>query len=133
MKKTRVSLLRVLEVVLIIVLLISIGGCETLKRLNKIGPEPVNIKYIKAVPDNVTFVVLPFNDYMPQLEYAASVEKAMIQTGLHVVAPPHGIMEVEERKGAGIAQDGGSLDSLDKAAQRTESQSLRIERYKVVS
>jgi len=124
------GLLLVTKAVLLVALLMDLSGCETLKRLNQIGPELP--KYTPAVSDSTTFVILPFNDYLDQLEFAANVERAMIQSGLNVIAPPRGIKEVEERKGAGLAQTSGSPRLSDTGSELAESQSLRIERYKVI-
>lgn len=111
--------------------LVLLVGCETLKEWNKLGPEQPKYKYVPATKDDVSFVVLPFNDYLDQLEFAAQVESFLLQMGLSVVATPRGTKIIEERKGAGVTQDSGVSNLASPSMQREESQALRIERYAV--
>ncbi len=92
----------------------------------KTPPEP---KYVSAISDNVTFAVLPFNDYLSQVKFAADVESVLVNAGLNVVALSYKKKEIEERKGAGLAQTGGTSDISVAAVETAEKQALRIEKY----
>ena len=109
---------------LTIIVLLGLLGCRTLVQLNKI----VNPKTYMPLT-NESFVVLPFNNYIDQIELASKVEGIMTQVGLNIVSSPRGLKEVEVRKGAGIAQDSNGNDLADRTIQREESQSIRIEKY----
>ena len=126
---TYISLLIKLSLLSLVISLSA--GCETLKEWNKLGPEQPKYKYVSAIKDDVSFVVLPFNDYIDQLEFAAQIESFLLQMGLSVVAPPRGTKIIEERKGAGVTQDSGASNLASPSLQREESQALRIERYAV--
>jgi hypothetical protein len=104
-------------------------GCATLsEKVKRRGEQP---KYVVSLPEGVTFVVFPFNNYLPQKEFAANVEKALIKVGLNIISPPSGKKEVEERKGAALAQGGGMSDIESSTIQKAESQAIHIEKYTV--
>lgn len=119
----------------LIVVLCAFGwsfiSCADLQQLNRLGgaPEPT---FVPAVPDSVSFPVLPFNDYLAQVRYAATVESILLEAGLTVIAPPRGRKTVEERKSAGIERGTGESSVSDTSVQRAELQSLRTERYTVM-
>ena len=132
MKSSRFSPFKVHPwlIVLICTFELSFVSCTDLQRLNRLGgaPEPT---FVPAVPDSVSFVVLPFNDYLAQVRYAATVESILLEAGLTVIAPPRGRRTIEERKSAGIERGTGESSVSDTSVQRAEQQSLTIERYTV--
>ena len=107
---------------------IIIGGC------NRVTTSFVSIK---DVPESSSFVVLPFNYYKEQIDFANMVESALIASGVQVVHRP-GTKEVEVRKdvemrtidkkevvvneGKVSAQEDGYIDT-----RRAEAK--KIERY----
>lgn len=128
----KINCIQLINLIFLLLFLTFLGGCATLKEWNQLGPEPPKYKYVPAVSDKVSFVVIPFNDYIDQLEFAAKVESFLLQNGLSLVAAPRGTKLVEERTGAGFAQDSGASNLSSNSIQREESQALRIERYKIV-
>ena len=116
--KTRMNPL--MRVTIAVSLLVMLSGCGMIKSWRTPEPPKPVYKYIPSVGDNVRFVVMPFNNYINQLEFAAKVESHLLGAGLNLVAPPRGTKTVEERKGAGFPRTG-----LD----RKEMKTVRIERY----
>jgi len=110
---------------------ILLVGCAIFNDYSLIGSDSSKDKYIPAVPDNIRFVVVPFNDYLPQIQFAADVENFLIQVGLNVVAAPRGIKLVEERKGAGVTQDTDTSNLSSSSIQREETKAQRIEKYAI--
>ena len=71
--------------------LLMLAGCRT-----------TTVKYFvvqRDVPISPAFVVLPFNDYQPQILCAEHAESALIGAGVRVVMPPQKKKEVEIKKG----------------------------------
>jgi hypothetical protein len=121
---------RYIFIIIGVFLVLQAFGCTTLSKIIK--PREEQPKYVVTLPEGVTFVVFPFNNYLPQKEFAANVEKALIQVGLNIISPPSGRKEVEERKGAALAKGGGMSDIESSTIQKAESQAIQIERYTVV-
>jgi len=102
-------------------------GCATLSN-NPFGRVD-NIKYVSALSDKTVFAIVPFNDYLPQKEFATEVMSVLLQAGLNVIEPNRGQKTIEERKGAGIEQGGGMADVGTSIVKRAEAQALVIEKY----
>ena len=111
--------------------LLMLAGCRT-----------TTVKYFvvqRDVPQSPTFVVLPFNDYQPQISCAELAESALIAAGVKVVMPPQKKKEVEIKKGIDgeQAKVGQGIDRIQPMAVKGDSASLektsafetRIERF----
>lgn len=103
-------------------------GCTTIHKVSKPSEQP---KYVASLPAGVSFVVRPFNNYLLQQQFAANVEQALIKIGLNVISSPSGGKQIEERKGAALAQSGGASNIESSKIQTSESQAMRIEKYTV--
>ena len=100
---------------------IIIGGC------NRVTTSFVSIK---DVPESPSFVVLPFNYYKAQIDFARMVESALIASGVRVVNRPTGIKEVEVSRDA----EKGAIDKKGAVVEERYIDSRwagekRIERY----
>lgn len=59
---------------------------------------------LRDVPESPSFVVIPFNSYLEQVEYANRIEESLIKAGAVVQQRPHVRDIVEEKQmGAGTA------------------------------
>jgi hypothetical protein len=80
----------------VLIMLIMPYGCNRVT---------TNFVSVRDVPENPTFVVLPFNDYKLQIDFANIVESAFIASGVRVVQRPSS-KEVEVHKNVEMkAQD----------------------------
>lgn len=106
------------------------------------GLKPVPVKYFvvqRDVPISPTFVVLPFNDFQPQILCAEQAESALIAAGVKVVMPPQKKKDVEisKRIDAEQAKLGHGSDRIQPITGKLDSASLettgaymtRVERY----
>ena len=104
-------------------------GCQTLW-----GPGPIrqSIEYEANIERSKTFVVVPFNSYLNQVQFAGSIERILVENGLSVISTPKGGREIEIRKGASESgaylNDSGNIKIQTESAQQT-SKAERIERY----
>ncbi|SCY05440.1 hypothetical protein [Desulfoluna spongiiphila] len=117
---TKARMNPLMRATIVVSLLILLSGCGMIKEWRKPEPPKPTYKYIPSVGDSVRFVVLPFNNYINQLEFAAKVENLLLDAGLNLVAPPRGTKTVEERKGAGFPRSAASGKAM---------KTVRIERY----
>ena len=92
----------------------SIGS--TLHRINNFRTPEQEYKFTPAVDENVHFVIIPFNNNLSQIQFAAKVESILIDTGFNIQDRPRGLKVIESTTGTGIAQ-------------QKEVNSVRIERY----
>ena len=111
------------------VLVLAIIGCGTMA--NNILGKTEELKYVNNTTDNVVFMIRPFNYQLDQMEYAAEIQKAMIEVGLIVEEQKLGIKEIEKRKGAGLEQSGGVTDIGSAAINKSEAQAVLIEKYNI--
>ena len=108
-------------------LVFLLSSCSTMKRLNRFGAPETTYKYVPVVEENVRFVVLPFNNYITQLEFAAKIENILLEAGLNLLAPPRGTKTIEERTGAGVSQR--RVAGASSSSGRNNLKTVRIERY----
>src|SRR5512143_3920063 len=101
MIKMRRLFLSLIGKLLLIGLLIGLCNCQSMRRITNPPPVLPEPKYVASVNDDAKFTVIPFNDYMNQIEFAADVESVLLKAGLNLVAVPRGTIIVEKRKGAG--------------------------------
>ena len=127
--KNHKTIIKVLMCLICISLFASIAGCELLNTPNKAVKKPP--VYSPSVPEEVSFVVYPFNNYIEQIQFASQIESLLLKVGLNVVASNQDTKEIEERKGAGLTQDSGGSNLSSANVQREESQAVRIERYTI--
>ena len=92
----------------------SIGS--TLHRINNFGTPVQEYKFTPAVDGSVRFVIIPFNNNLSQIQFAAKIESILIDTGFNIQDRPSGLKVIESRTGAGTAQ-------------QKKVNSVRIERY----
>jgi len=114
---------------LLIVVIFTLCGCSGVTLLNKRAT--IDKTYTSALPQDIVFAVFPFNNYLPQIEFAASIQNILLQTGLNVTEPPRGQKEIEERKGIGFEQSGGLKDISSASIKSAEAQAVIIEKYTI--
>jgi hypothetical protein len=121
---------------------IIIAATLSLLLLIGCGLKPATVKYFvvqRDVPVSPTFVVLPFNDYQPQILCAEQTEAALIAAGVKVVMPPQKKKDVEIKKGidgeqAKLGQGSDRTRTItgisDSASLETaHAYATRVERY----
>ncbi len=126
MRRLFLSLMRKL---LLIGLLIGLCSCQSMRRITNPPPALPEPKYVASVNDDAKFTVIPFNDYMNQIEFAAYVESVLLKAGLNLVAAPRGTKMVEKRKGAGVVHDSDASSESNARVQREEIQATSVEKY----
>ena len=89
--------------------------------------------YKANIDRSKTFVVIPFNSYLTQIQFAGSIEQILIKNGLSVLSMPKGGKEIEIRKGAtksgSIQDDSNNTSAQASTAAQQSAQAERIERY----
>ncbi|MCX6224493.1 MAG: hypothetical protein NTV01_07035 [Bacteroidia bacterium] len=108
--------------------ILLLTGCSILNRLKNTPPDK---KYV-STQNNCKFVVLPFNNYLSQIEFASKVENALLQFGFKVVQRPGVNKEVEERVGTGLSGGQAESNRNNIVNKQAELQSLTISKYKVL-
>lgn len=107
------------------VLMTITSGCSHFRHSEPEKEYVSNISYDKIV------VVVPFNDYIHQIEVARKIEMALVNYGFNVKSYQAGVVkDVEKRSGAGIANatTQGKNSSTDASVALGEA--VTIERFK---
>lgn len=120
-----------LKIVFLLSVLLFLSSCTTLQKLNQIGSPQPQYKYTVIIDESERFVVLPFNNYIKQIEFASKIEGILIDAGLNLVAAPQGTKVVEERKGGGFSSITNNLNSSnsEEIAEGKRADIVRIEKY----
>jgi hypothetical protein len=84
-----------MKTLIIILLAIMLGGCETTN----------NFVVLRDVPTKPSFTVIPYNNYHYQGVFASKVEEALIALGLKTISPPT-VKEVTKASGLNVQQNG---------------------------
>ena len=115
-----------LKIVFLVSVLLFLSSCTTLQKLNQIGP--AQPQYTVIIDESERFVVLPFNNYIKQIEFASKIEGILIDAGLNLVAAPQGTKVVEERKGGGFSSITNNSNG-EEIAEGKRADIVRIEKY----
>lgn len=100
--------------------LLLVSGCTV--------PDPTFVVY-REIPEKPTFVIIPANHYLYQVEFANTVEAVIMSAGARVVDRP-GLKEVVTESKLGQAQaEGGVAHSEVRMAGTTEAEAKVTERY----
>ncbi len=75
-------------------------------------PAPRYFLVLRDVPTTPSFVVIPFNGYLEQVEYANEVEESLIKAGAAVQQRPH-VRDVIDEKQLGAGSAAATNDGVD--------------------
>lgn len=117
-----------LKALLVVILLTSlIAGCNN--TINRGPGFSYQTAYIPSIEKDKTIMVLPFNDYLPQIDAARKVEMVLVKNGFNVKSYQRNSKEVEIRSGAGIEGLDERTTSNNKNIIGAKQNEITIEKY----
>ncbi|MCG3206183.1 MAG: hypothetical protein KCHDKBKB_02912 [Elusimicrobia bacterium] len=114
----------------LMLVMFNLIGCA---QLNKLVQSPPPKAYISNIPKDQTMVVIPFNDYINQIEVARKVEMILVNYGFSVRSLPSDFKEIEKRTDSGISGSSakGQVGRTEEIG--AEAKETTIERYRAYS